>query len=141
MLMRRILPCLFQLLVALDICWLYLDTSLCLCPHGGFSFSLCISHKDRLLMNLGPRVIAFGEPSLNYICKDCLYKSGHIPGHDISFGEPPFKSCKEHFWRQSDQISRSVMSDSLRPHESQQARPPYLSPTPGVHPDSRPSSQ
>ena len=33
MLMRRILPCLFQLLVALDICWLYLDTSLCLCPH------------------------------------------------------------------------------------------------------------
>ena len=41
----------------------------------------------------------------------------------------------------SDQISRSVMSDSLRPHESQHARPPCPSPTPGVHPDSRPSSQ
>jgi len=41
----------------------------------------------------------------------------------------------------SDQISRSVMSDSLRPHESQHARPPYPSPTPGVHWDSRPSSQ
>ena len=41
----------------------------------------------------------------------------------------------------SDQISCSVMSDSLRPHESQHARPPCPSPTPGVHWDSRPSSQ
>ena len=35
----------------------------------------------------------------------------------------------------------SVTSDSLRPHESQHARPPCPSPTPGVHSDSRPSSQ
>ena len=41
----------------------------------------------------------------------------------------------------SDQISRSVVSDSLRPHELQHARPPCPSPTPWVHPDSRPSSQ
>ena len=41
----------------------------------------------------------------------------------------------------SDQISRSVVSDSLRPHESQNARPPCPSPAPGVHSDSRPSSQ
>ena len=41
----------------------------------------------------------------------------------------------------SDQISRSVMPDSLRPHESQHARPPWPSPTPRVHRDSRPSSQ
>ena len=33
----------------------------------------------------------------------------------------------------SDQISRSVVSDSLRPHESQHARPPCPSPTLGVH--------
>ena len=33
------------------------------------------------------------------------------------------------------------MSDSLRPHESQHARPPCPTPTPGVHWDSRPSSQ
>ena len=32
----------------------------------------------------------------------------------------------------SDQISCSVVSDSLRPHESQHARPPRPSPTPGV---------
>ena len=31
--------------------------------------------------------------------------------------------------------------DSLRPHELQHARPPCPSPTPRVHPDSRPSSQ
>ena len=41
----------------------------------------------------------------------------------------------------SDQISRSVVSDSLRPHESQHIRPPCPSRTPGVHSDSRPSSQ
>ena len=41
----------------------------------------------------------------------------------------------------SDQISRLVVSDSLWPHESQHARPPCPSPTPGVHSDSRPSSQ
>ena len=36
----------------------------------------------------------------------------------------------------SDQISWSVMSDSLQPHESQRTRPPCPSPTPGVHPES-----
>ena len=41
----------------------------------------------------------------------------------------------------SVQFSRSVVSDSLRPHESQHARPPYPSPTPRVHSDSCPSSQ
>ena len=38
------------------------------------------------------------------------------------------------------QFSHSVMSDSLRPHESQHARPPCPSATPGVHSDSHPSS-
>ena len=40
----------------------------------------------------------------------------------------------------SVQFSHSVVSDSLRPHESQHARPPCPSPTPRVHSDSRPSS-
>ena len=31
------------------------------------------------------------------------------------------------------QFSRSVVSDSLRPHESQHTRPPCPSPTPGVY--------
>ena len=41
----------------------------------------------------------------------------------------------------SVQFSRSVVSDSLRPQESQHARPPCPSPTPRVHSDSRPLSQ
>ena len=48
-------------------------------------------------------------------------------------------------WRQecvsSVQFSRSVVCDSLWPHELQHARPPCPSPTSGVHADSCPSSQ
>ena len=41
----------------------------------------------------------------------------------------------------SVQFSHSVVSDSLRPHELQYARPPCPSPTPRVHSNSRPLSQ
>ena len=41
----------------------------------------------------------------------------------------------------SVQFSRSGVSDSLQPHESQHARPPCPSPTPRVHSNSRPSSR
>ena len=41
----------------------------------------------------------------------------------------------------SVQFSRSVMSNTLRPHESQHARPPCPSPTPGVYSNSCPLSQ
>ena len=44
-------------------------------------------------------------------------------------------------WISSVQFSGSVVSDSLRPHESQHARPPCPSPTPRIHPDSHPLSQ
>ena len=41
----------------------------------------------------------------------------------------------------SVQFSRSVVFDSLRPHEPQHTRPPCPSPTPRVHPNPCPSSQ
>ena len=41
----------------------------------------------------------------------------------------------------SVQFSCSVLLDSLQPHELQHARLPCPSPTPGVHPNSCPSSQ
>ena len=41
----------------------------------------------------------------------------------------------------SVQFSCSVISNSLRPHELQHARPPCPSPTPGVHSNSSPSRQ
>ena len=45
------------------------------------------------------------------------------------------------FYVWSVQFSHLVMSDSLRPHELQHARPPCPSPTPGIHSDSCPSNQ
>ena len=45
------------------------------------------------------------------------------------------------WWFSSIQFSRSVVSDSLQPHESQHARPTCPSPTPRVYPNSCPSSQ
>ena len=41
----------------------------------------------------------------------------------------------------SVQFTRSVMSNSLQPHELQHTRPPCPSPTPGVHSNSCPLSQ
>ena len=55
-----------------------------------------------------------------------------VAGHSLSFLLLVFSLV---------QFSRSVVSDSLRPHESQHARLPCPSPTPRVHPDSRPWSQ
>ena len=47
-----------------------------------------------------------------------------------------------HFWTFSSvQFSRSVLSDSLQPHESQHTRPPCPSPTPRVYPNSCPLSR
>ena len=48
------------------------------------------------------------------------------------------RKCWKRF--SSVQFSRSVVSDSLRPHESQHARPPCPSTTPRVHPNSCASS-
>ena len=47
------------------------------------------------------------------------------------------------FWLSlsSVQFNCSVVSDSLRPHESQHASPPCPLPTPGVYPNPCPSSQ
>ena len=50
-------------------------------------------------------------------------------------------ACISHEDYYSVQFSHSVVSDSLRPHESQHARPPCPSPTPGVYTNSCPSCQ
>ena len=62
---------------------------------------------------------------------------GHFPwSHDVSL------ATGTGYWnnQQPVQFSHSVVSDSLRPRESQHARPPCPSPTPRVHSNSRPSS-
>ena len=60
-----------------------------------------------------------------------LYKSDKLICSRAAFESGDFSSV---------QFSRSVMSNSLRPHESQHARPPYPSPSPRVYSDSCPSS-
>ena len=50
-------------------------------------------------------------------------------------------SFKLKFLFSSAQFSHSVVSNSLRPHESQHTRPPCPSPTPGVYSNSCPSSR
>ena len=51
------------------------------------------------------------------------------------------KEIARHKTNSSVQFSCSVVSNSLRPLESQHPRPRCPSPTPGVHSDSRPSSR
>ena len=71
------------------------------------------------------------------LCLDCLV-SGSFLACLYYFGwEEWYLLYKEI----SVQFSRSVVSDSLRPHELQHARPPCPSPTPGVHSHSCPSSR
>ena len=68
----------------------------------------------------------------------------HRVGHDWSDLAAARTKLQGHIFYinfSSVQFSRSVVSDSLRPHELQHVRPPCPSPTPGVHPDSRPSSR
>ena len=85
------------------------------------------------VMILGPSLSFALYPSfpipVNFLCRPRLAVS-------LS-GFFSFRFCRF----SSAQFSRSVMSDSLWPHESEHARPPYPSPTPGVHSDSCPSSQ
>ena len=80
-----------------------------------------------------PRILFFYDPTDvgNLISGSSAFSKYSLnPKKKISIPTPQHIS--------SVQFSRSVVSDSLRPHESQHARPPCPSPTPGVHPDSRP---
>ena len=72
----------------------------------------------------------------------CLSKKLYKKGYDIS-NIRPFLSLKLGLPNcfPSVQFRRSVVSDSLWPHEPQHARPPCPSPTPGVYQYPSPSSQ
>ena len=74
-----------------------------------------------------------------YVCilRVCIHTSCTIYVNTLSSNEKVYMYV---YIFSSVQFSRSVVSDSLRPHEWQHARPPCPSPTPGVHSDSCPSS-
>ena len=66
--------------------------------------------------------------------QDCTHEFlRSIHNHKPSVECPLLQDVSRKLKYQSVQFSRSIVSNSLRPHESQHARPPCLSPTPGVH--------
>ena len=65
-------------------------------------------------------------------CYSLIFKL-HMLSTDFGIRKMKIKFC-------SVQFSHSVVSDSLRPHESQHVRPPCPSPTPGVYSNSCPWS-
>ena len=113
-----------------------------------------LSHSDRCV-TLNKSCHLSGSPSLllshgllSY--RPALSWSGH-DGSTLCFRKTTlelskflsvfmFLQCMLYTSISSVQFSRSVVSGSLRPHESQHARPPCPSPTPGLHSDSHPSS-
>ena len=70
-------------------------------------------------------------------CVSCMADSFFTTS---STWEIPFTSFRS-IQFSSVQFSRSVVSNSLQPHDSQYTRPPCPSPTPGVHSNSCPSSR
>ena len=64
---------------------------------------------------------------------------GHRPKNltGLDFGSAIYQLCD----LKNIQFSHSVMSDSFQPHELQHTRPPCLSPTPRVYPNTCPLSQ
>ena len=79
-------------------------------------------------------------------CEICLrlftlYSQNNVNIFSNFHGIYDLLESSEWGFSQSVQFNRSVVSDSLQPHELQHTRPPCPSPTPRVHPNPRPSSQ
>ena len=75
-----------------------------------------------------------------YVCIDMYMKSIFISDSCVLQKLAYIESLFLEKIQGSVQFSRSVVSDSLRPHEPQHTRPPCPSPTPRVHPNPSPSS-
>ena len=98
-----------------------------------------------------------GEPKRSpLICGFLKFNVSSLPPGSKAAPQPLLKSVV-HLWvykivrywveihlyfpNSSVQFSRSTVSDPLRPHGPQHARPPCPSPTPGVHPNPCPLSR
>ena len=78
------------------------------------------------------------------LCRPLFLLPSIIPSIKVFSNESVLRIRWLKYWSFSSysvQFSCSVVSDSLRPHESQHARPSCPSPTPGVYPNSCPSSR
>ena len=93
---------------------------------GEWVCDLCFPNGNTYVMN-SPEEKIILLIGLSKNCLACTLKERNSNYTDIQFSLVQF--------------SHSVVSDSLRPHESQHARPPCPSPTPGLYSNSCPSSQ
>ena len=94
-----------------------------------------------------PRTAAYqAPPSIGFSRQECwsgvplpspIYDTNYLYNARYCI----FKTLQNTILFLVSQFSCSVISDSLRPHESQHARPPCPSPTPGVHSNSCPSNR
>ena len=79
------------------------------------------------------------------LCQNTKFHCTFNMGEYYSFKKLLNKNLSKSEWKfhtiSSVQFSRSIVSDSLQLHELQHASPPCPSPTPGVYPNSCPSSQ
>ena len=81
---------------------------------------------------------------LDWVISHCSHRPLTHPERSSGWDKEGDTLCSGKTGRRGLQIvqfSCSVVSDSLRPHESQHTRPPYPSPSPRVHSNSRPLSQ
>ena len=108
------------------------------------SCSLCLKKSLFCLNVFFLKGFKFNTHTFSIVIKCINYKkySYNSAQHkNFQTGMLPQLLLSWHFWRLSSvQFSHSVVSDSLRPHGLQHARPPCPSPTPGVHPNPCPSS-
>ena len=113
----------------------------CCCVHTGCEWQ---SEQRQLLMWHWASSWRGGasswRASTGITLQECPWCSGG-PGDPASLVLAPRQPPTHPALYSSVQFSCSVMSNSLRPHESQHARPPCPSPTPGVYSNSCPLSQ
>ena len=95
----------------------------------GWGHDSIVLAQVRQLFNTSP-VFSLHKSSKTLAEMPCLHRHGRLPS-----------CCSSTLSVQSVQFSCSVVSDSLRPHEFQHARPPCPSPTPTVYSNSCPSSR
>ena len=133
-------------LYSLDIYYILITES-CTLHKSGISFW---SSQILQMMNLGERIKEANEPEGLALCsmRDSLFpetwKREEKRGYEWRLGEAEAKlihidDLNFHYeisdLEYSVQFIHSVVSNSLRPHEPQHARPPCPSPTPIVHPN------
>ena len=89
-------------------------------------------------LSSGPEALPTLFTSINH-CLFCPWRAWGGKGSPLFLARA--LSLFLYMYSSSVQFSRSVMSDSLWPHELQHARPSCPSPTPRVHPNSCPLSR